>query len=362
MIIKQLIKQSVEYYRYIHAKKSHIQTIDDMRKGCDIKPLSAEQKREIKQFYKDNFGVDVNLKWHEYYYSVNGIYSPEYIPTYLYYTKICPKMNNPKHIGFYDDKNFIDILLPQARIPQTYVKNINGFIYINGMPAKFQDAVDVCSHLEDAIIKHSIDTCKGKSITRFSSNSGNALIRNDGTTQTIKDLLLSYDKNYIVQGAISQCDRMASLNPTSLNTIRITTYKRQSDVVVLFSVVRMGRKGSVVDNASAGGLYCGVDSNGQLKKEAYTLTPFSKNTISDNGVKFEDFVIPEYEEMCSLVKKWHNKLPYAKFIGWDLAVNSNNEIVLVEINASEPGLFQAATGPAFGNFTKDIFNEIKNLY
>ncbi|MBR2398389.1 MAG: hypothetical protein IKA96_00315, partial [Alistipes sp.] len=158
--------------------------------------------------------------------------------------------------------------------------------------------------------------------------------------------------------AISQCDKMASLNPTSLNTVRITTYKRQSDVVVLFTVIRMGRKGAVVDNASAGGLYCGVNQNGSLKKEAYTLTPFSKTEISDNGVRFEEFVVPKYEEMIALVKQWHNELPYAKIIGWDLAVDENEDIVLVEINATPPpGLFQAATGPAFGKYIIDIFND-----
>ena len=131
MSVKQFIKQSIEYYRYIQAKRSHIHTIDDIRKGCQIKPLSAEQKREIKQFYKENFGVDVNLKWHEYYSSVNGIYSPEYIPTYLYYTKICPKMNVPKQMAMYSDKNMIDKVIPSAKIPTTYVKNINGYFYID---------------------------------------------------------------------------------------------------------------------------------------------------------------------------------------------------------------------------------------
>ena len=358
MSVKQIIKQSLEYYRYIQAKRSHIHTIDDMRKGCQINPLSAEKKREIKQYYKEIFGVDVNLKWHEYYSSVNGIYSPEYIPTYLYYTKICPKMNVPKQMAMYSDKNMIDKFIPSAKIPKTYVKNINGYFYIDGRPASFEEAVSACDSLNDAIIKHSIDTCKGKSVTRFSSAEGVAFIKNNKSKQPVRDLLLSYDKNYIVQSAISQCDKMASLNPTSLNTVRITTYKRQSDVVVLFTVVRMGRKGAVVDNASAGGLYCGVNQNGSLKKEAYTLAPFSKTEVSDNGVRFEEFVVPKYEEMIALVKQWHNELPYAKIIGWDLAVDENDDVVLVEINATPPpGLFQAATGPAFGKYIIDIFND-----
>ena len=336
-----------------------IKTIDDMRNDCSMISLTVEQKRDIKQFYKDNFGVDANLKWHEYYHSVNGIFSPEYIPTYLYYTKICPVMNPPKLMVMYSDKNMTDKLIPTAKTPKTYVKNINGYFYINGKPATFADAIDVCNDLEDAVIKHSTETSQGKSVTRFSAVAGCAQVKNNKSSLSVEELLNSYGKNYIVQDAIQQCDEMASLNPTSLNTIRITTYKRKNDVVELFTVVRMGRKGAVVDNASAGGLYCGVNPDGRLKKEAYTITPFLSTPVSDNGVKFEDFIIPKYDEMLSLVKEWHNELPYAKFIGWDLSIDRNNDIILIEINASAPGLFQAATGPAFGEYTMDILAEIK---
>ena len=363
MNIRRAIKQSISkvYQSYVgfRLKQGHINTIDEMRKGCEIKKLSSDQIREIKEFYKKHFNIDVNTKWHEYYYSVNGIYSLEYIPTYIYYSVISPKMNNPKKMIMYSDKNMIDKLLPTAKIPKTYVKNINGYFYINGKPSTFADAIDVCKDLGDAVIKHSTETSQGKSVTRFSSAAGCVYVKNDKSSLSVEDLLQSYRKDYIVQDAIQQCDEMASLNPTSLNTIRITTYKRKSDVVALFAVVRMGRKGSVVDNASAGGLYCGVNSDGRLKKEAYTITPFLRTPFSDNGVKFEDFVIPKYDEMLALVKEWHNELPYAGFIGWDLSVDQNNDIVLIEINASKPGLFQAATGPAFGEYTMDILAEIK---
>lgn len=360
MNIKQIIKKTYKYYQYMMSKRYHLKTIDSMREGCNIKSLSADQIREIKQFYKANFNEDVNLKWHEYYYSINGIFSPEYIPTYLYYNKICPKINPPKKVVMYSDKNMIDKVLPAAKTAETYVKNINGFFYIDGKPATLADAIKACSNLSDAIIKHSTETSQGKSVARFSAENGQAFVKNDSTTLSVEELLSSYDKDYIVQSAIAQCDAMASLNPTSLNTIRIMTYKRKSDVVILYSVVRMGRKGAVVDNASAGGLYCGVQPDGHLKKEAYALTPFFKSEVSDNGVVFADFVIPRYEDMKSIVKEWHNELPYAGFIGWDLAVDNNNDIVLVEINAASPGLFQVATGPAFGEYTMDIIKKCRS--
>jgi hypothetical protein len=90
----------------------------------------------------------------------------------------------------------------------------------------------------------------------------------------------------------------------------------------------------------------------------YPVGVRAKTETSDNGVRFEEFVVPKYEEMIALVKQWHNELPYAKIIGWDLAVDENDDVVLVEINATPPpGLFQAATGPAFGKYILDIFND-----
>lgn len=355
---KGIVKNALASYHFSMSKKHHIGVIDDMRDACEIVPLSQAQKEEIKQYYRDNFGEkDVNLKWHEYYSSVNGIYSPEYIPTYLYYSKIYPKMNREKWASMYSDKNLIDKLIPEAKLPETYVKNMNGHFYIGGKIATFDEAVKACENLSDAIIKHSIETWQGKSVLRFSSVDGRVIIKNDLSSISVKDLLLSYGKNYIVQAAIKQSEKMASLNPTSLNTVRIMTYKRAEDVVVLFAVLRMGRKGKVVDNASAGGLYCGINEDGSLKEEAYTLTPFSRLAESDNGVVFKDFVIPKYAQMQELAKRYHDELPYVKLIGWDLAIDENDDIVLIEINADTPGLFQAATGPAFGKYILDIFDE-----
>lgn len=344
--------------KYLKEKQDHFHNIEKMRKGFLIEALSSTQKKEIQQYYNSHFGRSISLKWHEYYKSVNHLYSPEYIPTYLYYTKIYPKLNDTRMMVVYSDKNMIDKLIPGVNIPKTYIKNINGYYYINGKPSSEEDAYFLCNNLNDAIIKHSIDTCQGKSVSRFSSHDGKVILNRKEET-SIDVLLRSYGKDYIVQEAIQQSPTMSLLNPTSLNTVRIMTYKRVSDVVVLFSVVRMGRTGSVVDNASAGGLYCGVNLDGTLKPDAYTLSPFSRTDKSDNGIYFKNFRINKFEEMKALAISMHNELPYAKIIGWDLSLDINDNIVLVEINAHAPGLFQAATGPAFREYTAEILELTK---
>lgn len=328
--------------------------IKSMRSNNSFAQLTEEQKQETQFFFKKYLGENVSLLWHEYYYYANGHFSAKYIPTYIYYKYIYPKLNDTKTASVYSDKNMIVKLLGnRVNLPKTYIRNINGVYYSDEQTIQKEDAIAMCQNIEDGIIKHSLDSMQGKSILRFSSKEG--LVKGKDCPATIRELVDSYATNFVVQAAVQQCDEMASLNPTSLNTIRIMTYWSQHDgIVPIFEVVRMGRSGAVIDNASSGGLYCGVTSDGYLKKHAYTLYPYSKHTQSDSGIVFENFQIPMLNEIQEKAVELHEQLPYAKIIGWDFAIDTNHEIVLIEINARQPGIFQVATGPAFGKYTEEI--------
>ena len=356
MSVKKVLRSIIDSARTRKIYRTHFNAIDKMRGTSSFVNLNNQQTEEVQSFYKQNFGREISLKWHEYFYFVNKEFSPKYIPTYIYYTHIYPKLNDPRIMVVYSDKNIISKLIPGINLPKTHVQCINGHYYIDGKTSTFEAALEHCKDLQDAVIKHSIDTCQGKSVSRFSSKDGVVGKMN----MTVEELLKSYNDNYIVQEAIQQNSIMASLNPTSLNTIRVMTYWSKNDgIVVLFAVVRMGRSGAVVDNASAGGLYCGINPDGSLKEYAYTLHPFSRADKSDSGVVFKDFTIPYFDALKAKAKEMHEHLPYAKVIGWDMAINDKDEIVLVEINASTPGLFQAATGPAFGDYTEEILSMAK---
>ncbi len=349
---ENLIKRQMLY-------RIHFNTINEMREGGTFTKLTKKQKEEIQKFWNKHFGKKISLKWHEYFLKVNGEFSPRYIPTYIYYAEIYPKLNDPRIAVVYSDKNMIDRLLgDRVKLPNTYIKNYNGNYYIDGKVVTKREAIEQCLNIEDAVIKHSLDTCQGKSILRFKSVDG--IVTGKGCPNTIEKLLDSYATDFIVQSAIRQSATMAKLNPTSLNTVRIMTYWGKDGIVPVFAVVRMGRSGAVIDNASSGGMYCGVNMDGTLKKNAYTLFPFTSHTQSDSGVVFEDFKIPNFEALKNKAKELHTMLPYAKIIGWDLCINDQDEIELVEINANSPGLFQGATGPAFGEYTSEILEYCRN--
>lgn len=352
MGIVSILKRCESFVKRQMLYRVHFNTINEMRAGGTFTKLTKEQEEVVQKFWTKHFGKKINLKWHEYFYRVNKEFSPRYIPTYIYYAHIAPKMNRAVQSAMYSDKNMTDILLgSKIKLPKTYVKNINGIYYIDGEVVSEEMAIAVCQNIADGVIKHSIDTSKGMSVIRFSSKDGNVSCKNP---TTIPALFKQYKRDFIVQEAICQSAKMASLNPTSLNTIRIMTYWSENGIVPLFSVVRMGRAGAVVDNASAGGLYCGINMDGSLKKYAYTLAPFTAHTHTDSGIELNNFQIPNFEELKQKAIQLHHYLPYVKLVGWDMTIDQNDEIVLVEANANCPGLFQGATGPAFGEYTEEI--------
>lgn len=335
-------------------KRRAFRDVKKMRAGGVYTKLSKAQVREVQEYWMKHFGRRISLKWHEYYYNVNGIFSPKYIPIDVKETCLEPKLADARIVVFYSDKNMVETFVGDyVKLPKTHTKNMGGVYYIGDRVVTKQEAVLACQDIDDAVIKHTLDTCQGRSILRFRSERG--CVSGKECPATIEELFDHYGKDFIVQSAIRQSAKMAELNPTSLNTVRIMTYWSQKDgVVPVFAVVRMGRSGAVIDNASAGGLYCGINPDGSLKEFAYTLAPFSKHTTTDSGVVLKDFVVPKFDELKAKAVELHTHLPYTKLIGWDLCVDADNEIELVEINAFNPGVFQAATGPAFGDYTEEI--------
>lgn len=352
------IEQKIE--KYLSRKKQNrhrrraFRAVKKMREGGVYTKLSKEQEREVQEFWMQHFGRRISLKWHEYYLRVTGEFSPKYLPVDMKELYIEPKLKNTRMAPFYSDKNMVETLVgAYVKLPKSYVKNMNGIYYIADRVVTKEEAMEACRNVEDAVIKHTIDSSQGMSILRFRSENG--CVSGHNCPATIEELFDYYGSNFIVQESIQQSPQMAALNPTSLNTIRIMTYWSKNDgIVPLFAVVRMGRAGAVVDNASVGGMYCGINEDGSLKEYAYTLTPFSAHTTTDNGVVLKEFVIPKFDELKAKAVELHSHLPYTKLIGWDLCVDCEGEVQLVEINAANPGMFQAATGPAFGDYTEEI--------
>ena len=102
---------------------------------------------------------------------------------------------------------------------------------------------------------------------------------------SLKDFLDSIHGDYIIQERVKQHPQIACLNNSSLNTFRVITLRRGSDVLVLSVVIKIGKNGEIVDNGHSGGYFVGVNSSGLLKKWVYSLSPYTpEEVISRNYI------------------------------------------------------------------------------
>lgn len=339
------------YHKYSirQREKADIANICGKLKQCDRKPLSAEQKKGIQDFYRPLVGHTVPTYWHEYFYSRNGQFSAQYIPTSFYHKEIIYRLNNFQLRHAYVDKGVYDIYFPDLNRPKTIVKNMNGYFYDDHSAITKEEALARCQNLAGAVVKPTMEGMWGEGVHVFTSANGQT-----DMDQSVEELFKSYGKNFIVQEKVSQHAEMARLNPTSLNTLRILSYRQDNEIYILYAVVRIGRLGKSVDNETAGGVNADIQlDNGTILECAYGTPSEKKIMTTDNGTVLRGFQIPSFEKALAVVREMHLRLPYFNLVGWDFGIDESGEPIMIEWNRA-PDLSQTAHGPAFGDMTEEI--------
>lgn len=326
---------------------------DFIPKGFDVSSLPSGSVPFFKKY-----GYRVSRLFSELYFKYNGIKSDLYITPGLYYFNINPYLMNLNLYMAYDDKNIYSMLFRNIKQPKAIVKNINGRFYLPttdgvvGTEISFADAINIVHSQKSFIIKPSLV-----------SGNGSNVILVDPTQKSntdIEEILNSYSSNYIIQEKLRNHPMLESLNPSSLNTVRIITYRSISsgEYVFLASMLRFGGVGSIKDNAASGGGFCKIYEDGKVDDGIRRYLTFDTSSLfEEKGIR--DLYVPRYQEMIKRCIELHKTLPYFDLIGWDITVDDENEIVLIEYNyAPKPNAIQIINGPLFKEYTEEIMEKI----
>ena len=173
-----------------------------------------------------------------------------------------------------------------------------------------------------------------KPINACSGNGARIIeIKSQSDCSSIKQDLLVLSKQWILEELINQDERIASLNSSSVNTIRIPSFRTKNGVCLLEPSIRMGRQGSCVDNAGAGGIITSVDGKtGCINYHAIDYRGNKYYEHPDSHIKLDGWQVPQWDDLLKLVKEVHLALPQAnKYIGFDFALSKKGWVV-VEIN------------------------------
>ena len=155
--------------------------------------------------------------------------------------------------------------------------------------------------------------------------------------------------NLLFEKQLQQDSLLASVNPDSINTIRVQLIEnRKREVEIIAAAVRFGRKGSFVDNASQGGIVVSLDIKtcqlGEFGSRLYDLNKYYKHP--DTKVPFKNIRIKEWNDVKDLVYKTAEYLPYYKGVGFDIALTQNGPVI-IEIN-SGAGMYLPQLGKEKG--------------
>jgi len=320
--------------------------------------LSKEKLKAHKKLWS-KIGSKPNVKWYKVYASINQIDDPNYITEVDYYNKIEPTLNNRAFSEAYCEKNFYHKYLNERLLPNIYIRNIEGVFYDQAY--KRISSIDEIGKyfpwaIEKLIVKIAVDSGGGKSVELF-TKMGQGWKNGGGKILSKEYLERFYKKNYLVQEYIQQHSYYSQFNISSVNTVRLFTYRsvKTNEIIPLQAVLRIGRPGANVDNQAAGGVACGIKSNGQLN--CFCVNKKGEKLYNINGMAF-DKVAPvyKYNEIAALGVNLADMYHYHRLLGFDFCVNQKGEIVIIEINNRnlEINFLQMNNGPLFREYTEEI--------
>lgn len=141
------------------------------------------------------------------------------------------------------------------------------------------------------------------------------------------------DGGLLIEEYIRQHEVLAAFHGSSINTLRILVIQRGGGVEVLGVLLRIGRRGAVVDNTEQGGLIAELDpETGMITTlRSIGVIPEYYERHPDTGVEVGGVQLPHWPACIDLSKKVLLALPHLNYAGIDVAIGPDGPVIL-ELN------------------------------
>ncbi len=303
--------------------------------------LRDKNKKKWFQIIKEFTALYVSKKELPLYYISNLLYRKN-VSNYNDYLSL--KENNrvlfwsdshaKEEIVLAENKLLFEEILVKNNIPtpQIFFHNSKNRFTYKGDIFEIEAKNDFVSFLEKVFNEEKIESIFCKPID--GGKGENIFIIEKNTLEEIADNLfyLMLSKAFIFQELILQHEALKKINYSSINTLRIVTYKnKKNEVEILSGFIRVGRKGAIVDNAHAGGIVVPFNKEtGKMCAEGLQLIDNGGGVFykhPDTGIIFDNLQIPHYILVKKIVTKASSLFKFP-FLGWDVALTPNGPIII----------------------------------
>ena len=297
--------------------------------------------------YFKKWGLKIPMVVSEYCSRMSGIKADTYLPRDLSFNYIYPYLVRYEFCPAYADKNIESRVLNIKKIqekvdvlvPHSIIYNMNGIFFDdNDEEISEEQAAEILVQFnQDTVIKPSLGTFGGVGVVKLDHTTLDK-------TKYLK-IFEEYKKDFVVQEIVKQHPALATFNETSINTMRIVTYRKPNkERKVLYAIMRFGGKGEFRDNVCAGGGFSVINLDGSLKDRIIHIYQTSAlNKLPDSVVN----KIPYFDKVLEAAIALHGQLPHFDIMGWDFAITPEGHPVLIEYNIRPGYGIQSGVGPMF---------------
>lgn len=191
---------------------------------------------------------------------------------------------------------------------------------------------------------------------------GEVIVKRDNSLRGMNNYILGVDQitletfesigDCVIQYFVKEHDFFTKIVEGSTATIRIVTVRNlKGEIEYRGSLLNLGRKDVKIYRSDIGIRVPIMDEFGLLNKFCYGHDFQQFNAHPDTGVGFENKKIPRFSDAVNFCLKLHKTIPHFPIIGWDVTIDHQENIKLLEWNAGapHPGIItlQLINGPCF---------------
>jgi len=355
---KLLVK--VRLRKYKDAVLENTKTRPDLRN-----PIGSELEKKHVEYWSGLY-KNVNLSFIRFYVNASNINDHRYVGEDIYRAIIDRILNHPDYANFEGNKNYFERYLDKNLFPKAYLrKDLGSYLDRDYNFISLAEAENLFNNIKDDFIIKSAESQGGKSIKLVQYQNRGYVYKDKKVS--FHDFNKQYADDYIIQEVVRQHDFFSQFHRPSLNTLRIITYRSVNDnkIKVLRVYLKMGTDAMNVDNVAAGGICCFVSLDGKLDDHAIANDSGIFFNHPNSNITFKGLSIPYFNKIIDVTKKTASRIPSQRIIAFDVALNTKNEVKIIENNfvGAASAWAQIRRGPLFGIYTDEVLNYcIKNRH
>lgn len=319
--------------RHSDQAKVYLKNIESKKGETDPKLIKLS-----KEYAIDVFGSSVYAPWLYVYSAVAGCFKEGWIPDNYYGRIVVPAIKGD--YGKISDYKSLTNKIFRSDLFPDLVYSANGlFLSKNYEVLPGREVKKIVFENSNMAVYKSDNSLNGKGVYIFDElNFDVKKIKNLG--------------NGVIQGYINQHDFFKEFMPSSVATLRLTTFIDDlGNSTLRACYLQIGRhRETHVQTKSEIVIPINLKT-GELYEQGYTSDMLILDRHPDTKVLFAKKQIPDFYKCITTALELHKLIPFARCIGWDMTIDKNNNVKLMEWNGSHNGIkySEPTQGPCFSN-------------